>query len=224
MSKITVAAKKFGGFMKRNAFYFMIVLCIASVATVIALAVTGNFNSTPTPGVVDPGTDPGTVDPGTVDPGTDPGTVDPGGDDPVVKPELKFILPTSGSIVNDYSDSVLVWNDTLGQYSVHTGLDFTGTDLSVYAVEKGTIAEVGHDDLEGHYVVINHDEGYQSRYYSLDENISVKVGANVIKGQLIGTMSDTMGAECLTGNHLHFEMSKNNVDINPLEVLVLEEK
>ena len=44
MSKFTVAAKRFGGFMKRNAFYFLIILCIASVATVIALAVTHNSN------------------------------------------------------------------------------------------------------------------------------------------------------------------------------------
>ena len=43
MSKIAVATKRFSGFMKRNAMYLLILLCIASVATVIALAVTGNF-------------------------------------------------------------------------------------------------------------------------------------------------------------------------------------
>ena len=43
MSKIAVATKRFSGFMKRNAMYLLILLCIASVATVIALAATGNF-------------------------------------------------------------------------------------------------------------------------------------------------------------------------------------
>ena len=42
MSKFSVAMKRFGGFLKRNAVYFLIILCIASVATVIALAVTRN--------------------------------------------------------------------------------------------------------------------------------------------------------------------------------------
>ena len=42
MSKFSVAMKRFGGFVKRNAVYFLIILCIASVATVIALAVTRN--------------------------------------------------------------------------------------------------------------------------------------------------------------------------------------
>ena len=45
MSKMTAAAKKVGEFMKRNAFYLLIVLCIASVATVIALAAAGDFLS-----------------------------------------------------------------------------------------------------------------------------------------------------------------------------------
>ena len=42
MNKFTLAMKRFGGFLKRNAFYFLIILCLASVATVIALAVTRN--------------------------------------------------------------------------------------------------------------------------------------------------------------------------------------
>ena len=44
------------------------------------------------------------------------------------------------------------------------------------------------------------------------------------KGQLLGTMAATRGSESLAGNHLHFEMSKDGADINPLDVLVLEEK
>ena len=50
MSKITVAAKKVGDFIKRNAFYLLILLCIASVATVIALAASGDFGGETDPG------------------------------------------------------------------------------------------------------------------------------------------------------------------------------
>ncbi|MEE0841664.1 MAG: hypothetical protein U0M04_02015, partial [Christensenellales bacterium] len=68
MSKISVAAKKIGEFMKRNAFYLLIVLCIASVATVIALAASGDFGSDPGSAVVQPEPD----DPGTPDEPDDP--------------------------------------------------------------------------------------------------------------------------------------------------------
>ena len=66
--------------------------------------------------------------------------------------------------------------------------------------------------------------GYQTRYYSLDEHVQVAKGDKVEKGQLLGTMSASRGSESLAGNHLHFEMSKDGVDIDPLDVLVLEEK
>lgn len=72
MSKFSVAMKRFGGFMKRNAFYFLIVLCIASVATVIALAVTRN-NGLPDGGA----------------------TVSPNPDTPVINPDDDVKNPTS---------------------------------------------------------------------------------------------------------------------------------
>ena len=206
MSKISVAAKKIGEFMKRNAFYLLIVLCIASVATVIALAASGDFGSDPGSAVVQPEPD------------------DPGTPDEPEEPTLSFESPVNGTVSLEYSDTVLVWNDTLGQYEVHLGVDFTGDDLSVFAAEAGTVSEVGTDVLEGNYVVIDHEDGYQTRYYSLDENIEVAKGDTVEKGQLLGTMSASRGSESLAGNHLHFEMSKDGTDINPLDVLVLEEK
>lgn len=216
MSKISVAAKKIGEFMKRNAFYLLIVLCIASVATVIALAASRDFGSDPGSAVVQPEPD----DPGTPDEPDDP---DEKPDAPE-EPTLSFESPVNGTVSLEYSDTVLVWNDTLGQYEVHLGVDFTGDDLSVFAAEAGTVSEVGTDVLEGNYVVIDHEDGYQTRYYSLDENIEVAKGDTVEKGQLLGTMSASRGSESLAGNHLHFEMSKDGTDINPLDVLVLEEK
>ena len=117
-----------------------------------------------------------------------------------------------------------MWNSTLGQYEAHLGVDFTGDDLSVFAAEAGTVSEVGSDPLDGTYVVIDHEDGYQTRYYSLGEELQVEKGDTVEKGQLLGTMAATRGSESLAGNHLHFEMSKDGADINPLDVLVLEEK
>ena len=220
MSKMTAAARKVGEFLKRNVFYILIVLCIACVATIIALAVTGDFSGDDGAVVVNPDGDPGDDVLKPEDPDDDKDDDDK---EPVVEP-LSFASPVNGSVSQEYSDSVLVWNPTLGQYQVHLGVDFTGDDLSVFAAERGTVSETGYDILNGYYVVVSHDEGYETRYYSLAENLEVEKGDEVTKGQLLGTMAATRGSESTAGNHLHFEMSKDGTDINPLEVLVLEEK
>ncbi len=222
MSKIAVATKRFSGFMKRNAMYLLILLCIASVATVIALAVTGNFGSEidlNPDAVVDTPIDNAPVNP-------DPKPVekpDPTPSEPTIEP-LTFGAPCNGSVVLDYSDTVLVWNSTLGQYSTHLGVDFTAEDGKVTAVADGTVSAVGYDSLKGHYIIIDHDENYQSRYYSLGEEITLQVGDDVEKGQVIGVMSTAMATENYLGNHLHLEMSKDGENIDPLTVLTLAEK
>ena len=222
MSKIAVATKRFSGFMKRNAMYLLILLCIASVATVIALAVTGNFGSEidlNPDDVVDTPIDNSPVNP-------DPKPVekpDPTPNVPTIEP-LTFGAPCNGSVVLDYSDTVLVWNSTLGQYSTHLGVDFTAEDGKVTAVADGTVSAVGYDSLKGHYIIIDHAENHQSRYYSLGEEITLQVGDDVEKGQVIGVMSTAMATENYLGNHLHLEMSKDGEDIDPLTVLTLAEK
>ena len=222
MSKISTAAKKVGEFIKRNAFYLLILLCIASVATVIALAASGDFGADPGAEVVKPVPDDDDDTPVTPAPDDDDDDTDK--PDEPEKPTLSFASPVNGTVTQEFSDTALVWNATLGQYEVHLGVDFTGDDLSVFAAEAGTVSDVVTDVLDGTYVVIDHEDGYQTRYYSLDENVQVAKGDKVEKGQLLGTMSASRGSESLAGNHLHFEMSKDGVDIDPLDVLVLEEK
>lgn len=229
MSKIAVATKRFSGFMKRNAMYLLILLCIASVATVIALAATGNFgeqtididgeqnnnDNTDIPTIVDPDDKPG--DKPIIKP-------DPPVDDTPVDTPLTFTAPCMGTVTVNYSDTVLVWNSTLGQYSTHLAVDFVAEDLRVLAVAGGTVKEVGYDALEGNYVIITHKDGYESRYFSLGDGVTLKAGDTVAEGDVIGTMSTTMAKESLDGNHLHFEMSKDGVDIDPLSVIILNEK
>lgn len=214
--------------MKRNAMYLLILLCIASVATVIALAATGNFgeqsididgeqnnNDTDIPTVGDPDDKPS--DKPIVKP-------DPPVDDTPVDTPLTFTAPCIGTVTVSYSDTVLVWNSTLGQYSTHLAVDFVAEDLRVLAVAGGTVKEVGYDALDGNYVIITHKDGYESRYFSLGDGVTLKAGDTVAEGDVIGTMSTTMAKESLDGNHLHFEMSKDGVDIDPLSVIILNEK
>ena len=221
MSKFTVAMKRFGGFLKRNAVYFLIILCIASVATVIALAVTRNSAlQNPDSSLSDKPQDEPVVP--TDDPVDKP-------DDPVnptpVDEKQKFYAPVNdGTVSKNYSDTALVWNSTLKQYSTHLALDFTSEDKNVFASCDGTVKETGYNALDGYYVILTHKDGYETRYLSLEAESTLKKGATVKQGQFLGKASATQGSESLDGDHVHFEVLKDGVNVNPLEVMVSSEK
>lgn len=217
MSKFSVAMKRFGGFMKRNAFYFLIILCIASVATAIALAVTYNNGNTDIDSGLNSGDQP-VIKPDDPD-DNKPDDIKP---DPPVK-KLTFISPCNGTVSHEY-DLTLVMNSTMGQWETHGALDFIADDLNVYAAADGTIKTIGKNNLDGNYIVVEHEEGYVTTYKSLDTIEGLQEGAAIKQGQLIGKMSDSQGTESLQGAHLHFEMLKDGKVINPLEVIVLDEK
>ncbi|HCH92960.1 MAG TPA: hypothetical protein DE061_04680 [Clostridiales bacterium] len=226
MSKFTVAMKRFGGFLKRNAVYFLIILCIASVATVIALAVTRNSAlQNPDASISDNRQDEPTIKPD--DPNGDPidKPDDPNDNPNPVEEKQTFYAPVNdGTVSKNYSDTALVWNPTLKQYSTHLALDFTSEDKNVFASCDGTVKETGYNALDGYYVILTHKDGYETRYLSLEAESTLKKGATVKQGQLLGKASTTQGSESLDGDHVHFEVLKNGVNVNPLEVMVSSEK
>lgn len=65
----------------------------------------------------------------------------------------------------------------------------------------------------GNFVLIDHGNGYKTRYAHLKKNsIKVKLNDWVEEGTALGIIGDSGNAY---GRHLHFEVHKNNVRINP---------
>ena len=96
----------------------------------------------------------------------------------------------------------------------HSGIDFSaqmGTDA--YATGDGVVCEVekGHWGY-GNMVVIDHGYGYKTRYAHL-QKAAVRKGQHVKRGQLIGFIGNTGKT---TGVHLHYEVLKNDVQIDPI--------
>ena len=101
----------------------------------------------------------------------------------------------------------------------HHAIDFEGNykDL-IYAAGSGTVIEAGWDGSYGYKVTIDHGNGYKTIYAHCSV-LLVEVGQNVTKSEEIACIGSTGYA---TGPHLHFELLYNNVNVNPLSVVVNE--
>lgn len=101
--------------------------------------------------------------------------------------------------------------------SYHAGIDIAGNkDDPVFATADGIVAQADYNhDLYGNLIVIKHKYGFET-YYGHLNGILVKVGQQVKRGDRIGLIGDTGES---TGFHLHYEIRKDNVAIDPMTFL-----
>jgi murein DD-endopeptidase MepM/ murein hydrolase activator NlpD len=99
----------------------------------------------------------------------------------------------------------------------HRGIDVGAPKATpVYAADAGYITFAAWDRAGfGNMILINHGNGYVTRYAHLSAFI-VGAGDSVKKGQLIGRVGSTGNS---TGPHLHFEIIRNGVALNPFGYL-----
>ena len=102
-------------------------------------------------------------------------------------------------------------------WSGHQGIDIGNrTGTPILAADAGYVVMSGRDTWGyGNQVLIDHGNGYLSRYAHLN-TIGVKAGMSVQRNQQIGTMGSTGRS---TGPHLHFEVVQGRVRRNPLGFL-----
>ena len=131
---------------------------------------------------------------------------------------------TNATILKDYADDHLQFNENLNRWEIHLALDMSSENANVMSVLDGTVASVECNSLEGCVVTINHADGFVSVYGSLEEEALIKVGDKVSKGQLIGKASSTAANEAVKGNHLHFQLLKDGVEVDPNNYLDLQNK
>ncbi|MCO8628150.1 M23 family metallopeptidase [Burkholderia multivorans] len=101
----------------------------------------------------------------------------------------------------------------------HTGVDLAApSGTPVAAAADGVVSFVGTDPGGyGHYVIVDHADGYSTYYAHLSAFArGLKVGEVVKQGQRIGSVGMTGAA---TGPHLHFEVRVANEPVDPLVTL-----
>ncbi len=105
-----------------------------------------------------------------------------------------------------------------GKIAMHKGMDFAGKEGSgIVAVANGVVTWAGDRYGYGNLVEINHGNGYTTRY-GHNAKLLVKAGDSVEKGQIISLMGSTGRS---TGPHVHFEVLKNDRQINPAKFVAL---
>jgi murein DD-endopeptidase MepM/ murein hydrolase activator NlpD len=135
-----------------------------------------------------------------------------------------MVLPVEGVAVS--TEYEFYYNQTVNRYHLHEGLDFSAeVGTQVVAAQGGVIESIYTDELlTGTEIVIDHGEGLKSVYRFVKATDGLEVGAAVERGQVIATVTEAVGDEYKDGAHLHFEVRKDNKNVDPTTYLTLEEK
>jgi len=103
------------------------------------------------------------------------------------------------------------------EFKYHFGIDLKApTGTPVLATADGKVIRV-EEQPEGYgkFVVIEHDNNYQTRYAQLSE-FKVSIGIRVIKGNVIGLVGSSGRS---TAPHLHYEVILEGKRIDPISTI-----
>ncbi len=136
---------------------------------------------------------------------------------------LEFIRPVEGKIIKESSIDEVVYWETLDVWKIHEGIDIASDEgTSVKAIESGKVVGVKTDPIFGKLVLINHGQTVVSIYCNLDEKVKVKEGDTVKKGDVIGKVGNTAYGEIEEESHLHFELMKDSVYVDPADYILFD--
>ena len=126
------------------------------------------------------------------------------------------VAPLVGETLAVFSVDELKYNETLGDWRTHSGVDIAAeAGTQVLAACSGTVTQVIDDDLMGTSVTIAHDGGYETVYSNLQSVPAVSEGQHVSAGEVIGAVGCTSIAEFAIPAHLHFGVTKDGVPCDP---------
>lgn len=132
------------------------------------------------------------------------------------KEDPTFTKPIEGEISKEYAKDNLVYSETLKEWTTHLGIDIKAERASVVkASADGTVKYIKNDPRYGLTIIIEHSNGFETRYCNLLTTEFVSEGEEVKAGQTIGTVGDSAVYEIVDESHLHFEILKNGENLNP---------
>jgi murein DD-endopeptidase MepM/ murein hydrolase activator NlpD len=130
------------------------------------------------------------------------------------------IHPEGRPVNTGYISSPFGWriDPFTGRDELHEGIDFAAPmGTPIHAVAAGIVTWAGPRGGYGNMVQIDHGNGFSTRYGHASK-ILVHVGETVQRGDVIALVGSTGWS---TGPHVHFEVLRNGVEINPARFVAL---
>ena len=102
------------------------------------------------------------------------------------------------------------------RYRTHMGIDYAApSGTPIFSVANGRVTHIGYSGAFGNLIILEHPGNYHTYYAHLSNyNVELAVGNEVRRGFEIGYVGSTGRS---TGPHLHFELRKNGVYVDPYE-------
>ncbi len=133
-----------------------------------------------------------------------------------------YILPLTSEVQKGYSPTTPVYDETMGDWRVHRGIDFAAEEgTEVKAVGKGRVTKVISDPSLGYVIEVDHGD-FTARYCGLEQGTTVTVDAEIEKGDTVGKLG-TVPCESLQESHLHFEVIQKGKNADPLRAMRLSQ-
>lgn len=135
-----------------------------------------------------------------------------------VEKDPTFVKPIEGEILKEYAKDSLIYSETLKEWTTHLGIDIKAERATVVkSAADGTVKYIKNDPRFGLTIIIEHSNGFETRYCNLLTTEFVSEGEQVKAGQTIGTIGDSAIYEIVDECHLHFEILKDSESVNPCE-------
>lgn len=118
--------------------------------------------------------------------------------------------PTSGGYITSRFGKRI--DPFTGRYRFHKGIDIANKKGSdILAAADGVVVVSEYSPVKGNVVSIDHGHGYKTWYFHMAD-LNVVVGDTVKEGDPLGKIGTTGRS---TGVHLHFELTRDGIQINP---------
>ena len=135
---------------------------------------------------------------------------------PVVIKDPEFIRPVEGEVARNFAKDTLIYSETLDEWITHLGIDIKAERTTVVkSAEKGKVIAIKNDPRYGLTVIVEHINGFKTVYSNLLTTEFVSEGEEIEKGQSIGTVGNSASFEICDEPHLHFEILKDDVNVDP---------
>lgn len=128
---------------------------------------------------------------------------------------IPSIRPAEGPILKEFGPTT---DDTSGRTKLYEGVNINNVEgTPVVATADGVVSRVqlNATDENGIYIVIDHENGYETTYTHLRPDVSVRNGEKVTRGQRIGSIGRTGIMIVQVAPHILYKVRHHGDLVNP---------